>query len=1102
MKKKIPQKLEKKQIEDVIKTKEYLDSLKVVSEDIYTESKSAENEATIVSIFELELFSFIKENFGLKYYPEKEKGINTERHISKGRIDSKIGALVLEFKHTSKLKTAEHKLKASNQLVGYLEGLNRKHNLDYIGIVTDGTQCKIINIENGVIHQGAFEKLSAKHIDKLIKWIVLLDKIALTPENLVKDFCASEKSLAKNLTLCLYKTLKNKPTGRSLMLFNEWMELFRLAHDDNSKQRAIEERKEALEAVVGHKLKNIKEEYLTLYALQTTYAIIVKIIAFKVISKIRFNKSLMDFNKLSETDFDTLRHQMDSLEEGSIFRQLGIGNLLEGDFFAWYCSNNQWSNEIGGFVQEIFKILTQYEDKALFQTGEYAQDLFRDLFMKIIPDKVRHSLGEFYTPSWLADNLIKESLRLNLSVNNREWNALDPCAGSGTFVTILIKYVLIETKGLSNKERLTAVLNRIKAIDLNPLAVLTSRINYFINISHLISDDDEFEIPVYLGDSSYVPTKTIIDKIDCLNYKIKTIKGFINIDIPRSAVSNPELFSKTMTSIEKDITNLDPDSISDKLFAIIPKKDLTKEIRKRIISLAEQFVDLERNEWNGIWARIVTNFLTTANLGKFDLIVGNPPWIDWKNLPAGYRERVKEICIERHLFSGDSLTGGINLNICALISNVSAMNWLKENGILSFLMPQTIIFQQTYEGFREFKLDENSNLYFQQLFDWTKAGHPFEPVTHKFLTYFFSNKKVDYKEGIPLKYFIKKKGIDLKQYQNINDFDLLKDVFEEVDALAGQVNATNTMFSLARNRKELKDFENIAGLAFYKGREGVEFYPQELFLLEVDNEMPSFKDKVIVKNYQNKKSKYKIPEESFPLEKKYLHPLVKGVDIERFHLLQSNYVVPFPYDKSNTRSPIPLKQLAKDSKLLSAYFNKFKVVFDAQTKYNEKIIGSKHNTEFYALARVGEYSFAEHYVAFRDNSKWQGVVISSVKTPWGDLKRPQFQNHAVTISQNDKGKFITLEEAHFICAIINAPVTESYILNSSDSRSFKINPPVFIPQYDKTIAVHKQLSKLSMEAHKLWENEVKMKKIDKKLNELIIKLKNIKKPKKKTPGKK
>ncbi len=340
-----------------------------------------------------------------------------------------------------------------------------------------------------------------------------------------------------------------------------------------------------------------------------------------------------------------------------------------------------------------------------------------------------------------------------------------------------------------------------------------------------------------------------------------------------------------------------------------------------------------------------------------------------------------------------------------------------------------------------------------------------------------------------MKYFIKNKGYDLKKYSNYTDYNLLKDVFTETIELAGQANENSTIFSCAKNETELKSFSKISGTASYKGREGVEFYPQELFLLEVDTEMPISKDTVIVKNYQNKKSKYKIPLESFPLEKKYLHPLVKGVDIERFNLLPSNYIVPFPYEKTNTRSPISIKELTKSSKLLATYFNKFKKVFESQTQYNEKIIGEKHNTEFYALARVGEYSFADHYVAFRDNSKWQSCVISSVLTPWGEKKRPQFQNHAVTISQKSSGEFISLEEAHFICAILNAPVTESYILNSSDSRSFKINPPIYIPEFDIENIIHKELSELSIKAHKHYADKNEISKIDKRLNELVIKLK-------------
>ncbi|MDR7208412.1 Eco57I restriction-modification methylase domain-containing protein [Flavobacterium piscis] len=1087
MTKKNRDKLRLQQFEFIIKTDDYKAELSDLSNEISNASKKAENEASIVTIFELELFSFIKDVLGLKYYPEKEKSINTERHISKGRIDSKIGALVIEFKHTSKLKLIKDKEKASNQLKDYLLGLSTKHSNDYWGFITDGTQCKFVNIESGHFIESAYENINGQHLDKIIKSIVLLEKTALTPENLIKDFCDDKDSLSKRLVLCLYSTLKNKPTGRSLMLFNEWKELFRLAHNDKSKQVAIEERRDSLAKVVSARLENNEEEYLALYALQTSYAIIVKIIAYKVISKIRFNKSLIDFNELSSANFDVLRLQMNSLEDGAIFRGLGIGNLLEGDFFAWYSTNEQWNNELGKLIQEIFIILTNYEDKALFENGENVSDLFKDLFMKIIPDKVRHSLGEFYTPPWLADNLIIEAIK-KLDTT-KDWTAIDPCAGSGTFLTVLIKKVLEESSELSKKEKLYAVLNRVKGIDLNPLAVLTARINYFINISPLIDDTDNFEIPVYLGDSSYVPANTLIESIECVSYKIQTIKGYIEIDLPISAVSDSIAFSQTMTSIENDIHNLDVESITNKILALVSDKEKTATIISKINYLAEQFVELEKNDWNGIWARIVTNFLTTANLGKFDLIVGNPPWIDWRSLPEGYRERIKTICVERHLFSGDGMTGGINLNVCALISNVAAKNWLKNNGILAFLMPQSLIFQQTYEGFRDFYLDDNTRMYFQEFFDWTMSGHPFKPVQHKFLTYFLSQKPTNYSSGIPLKYYIKKSNENLDSYSNINDFEKVKNAFTIKNIIAGQPNPKHTIFSYAQDLFELEKFSAISGMSSYTGRQGIEFYPQELYLLKVDTDMPTFTDKVFVKNSQIKKSKYKIPRETFILEKKYLHPLIKGVDIERFHLKESKLIVPFPYEPSNTRSPIPIKELSKKSKLLAEYFNKFKQVILQQTNYNDKIIGEKNNNEFYALARTGDYTFAENYVAFRDNTKWQAVVISSIKTPWNEIKTPKFQKHAVSISQDEKGNFITLDEAHFICAILNAPISKKFILNSSDSRSFKIRPQLFIPKYDKLNKTHLELSNLSKEAHEVYKDKIRMKEIDLKLDSLIVKIK-------------
>ena len=104
------------------------------------------------------------------------------------------------------------------------------------------------------------------------------------------------------------------------------------------------------------------------------------------------------------------------------------------------------------------------------------------------------------------------------------------------------------------------------------------------------------------------------------------------------------------------------------------------------------------------------------------------------------------------------------------------------------------------------------------------------------------------------------------------------------------------------------------------------------------------------------------------------------------------------------------------------------------------------------------------------------------------MKRPQFQNHAVSICQDDSGRFISLDEAHFICAVMNAPLTNKYIINSSDSRSFKIKPQINIPIFDNTNTLHKRLSTLSKLAHKHYNNKDKMKDIDEELDKLIVQI--------------
>lgn len=1082
--------LKEKVTEFILNQPEFKASLKTLAGDIRRQARDAANEATIAHHFEILLYSFLKEKLGFQFLPKKEEHVGTLRHTKKGRMDSRLGALIIEYKHRTKLTNQPAQNAATSQIFDYMKSICGQMGHEVVGLVTDGIKAKFVTLDNmNTRTDSGFDELNASHLDRLIRSIVLLEKTALTPENLVKDFCA-ESGVVKQLAITLYDALKNHMTGRSQMLLDEWKALFKLAHDDVSKQKAIQERREALAAALDISIKanDNETEYMALYSIQTAYAIVVKIIAYKVIAAVRSQDTIMRFAELAQASSSTIRSHLYRLEEGAVFREIGFGNLLEGDFFSWYCTDSQWSDSIAADVKKIFGVLTQYEDHQIFGGSDAKiQDLFKDLYMHAIPDKVRHSLGEFYTPPWLADNLVNRAIELS---NNANWKGLDPCCGSGTFITVLMRRVLAEVEGKSRKVKLRAVLDRVKGIDLNPLAVLTARINYFINLSHLIEDGDEFEIPVYLGDSSYVPQRAKLGKVDCFQYQISTLKGQIEIILPVSTTSNPHLFSKTMTAIETHIKNQDENEIVEAILELTKKADSTKDVLEAISALSTQLVDLEKNDWNGIWARIITNFLTTANIGKFDLVVGNPPWIDWKNLPANYRERIKSLCIDRQLFSGDSMTGGINLNVCALISNVAADNWLAPNGMLAFLMPENMIFQQSYEGFRKFHLNSGGRLYFQEFSDWTKSGHPFLPVHHLFLTYFISSKIVDYSKGVPVTQFTKKTGAAaLSNYRNKMQFSDVENLFDKVSKKAFIPSKTNSIFAYSNKTTDIARFAKIAGASSYVGRQGIEFYPQELYLLTPLTKKAK-RGLAFFVNSQHAKSKHKISSSEKLLETKYMRPLVKGINIQRFHVAEPEFYVPFLYDlgHGDGRKPIGHAELTKQAPNLMKYLNSNKQILAEQTAYNQKIIGDKNNTEFYAVARVGTYSHATCHVIFRDNTKHCAAVAKPITTPWGETRHPLFQKHAVSICERPSGGFIVEDEAHYICAILNAPVVGQYMLQSSDSRSFKIRPSVQIPEYDPSNLKHLALRDLSIEAHKCYDDMEKMSEIDEKLDKAYLSL--------------
>ena len=1089
---KIVRNLREMQISLVLSNPDFKALFRGIIGEIKREALSAINEASVENAFELKLYALLSQ-FNIPFNPQKEFPIDTVRHIRKGRIDSKIGAVIIEYKHRSKLRDPHDVRDGYEQIKNYLESLSKNESSQYYGFLTDGINCAEFIFQDGkeIMQSETLLPFGVDEGLRLIRNITLLDKTKLSTDNLIKDFCTpgDMDNISYSMARNLYRILQTQPSNKTKMLRAEWEQLFRLGHDDRSQQKRIKERDEELSRLMNAKFdrNSSDDQYAALFSLQTTYSVIIKFIAYRIISDLNFGKAMKSYAAQLRAESETLRLFCSDLEEGDIFRDLGINNLLEGDFFSWYAGKTQWNDDIANSIREILKILSRYEStNDIFKT-EKMTDLFKGLYEAIIPQVVRSSLGEFYTPQWLAEHVLR-----TVKPKSHSWRGLDPCAGSGTFVIAMIDHVLQEISDKSPSEQLDQVLNRVQAIDLNPLAVLTSRINYFIRISNLLPQGKRvnLQIPVYLGDSANVPKIEEISGVKCLTYAIATVEQSISVVLPISLAENLQEFSHTMVEYEKQIKKQNKDKAMNVLLNKLNQSDKKDLVVSELERLTESLIDLERKEWNGIWARIITNFLSTAVIGKFDIIIGNPPWIDWKNLPSGYRDRIKSICVDRKLFSGDGLTGGINLNVCALITSVSVDNWLSQNGFLAFLMPKSIAFQQSYDGFRQFRFGRFRRT-FLEFDDWSEAGDPFYPIQHKFMTYVIGNQGIAGELGhIKVKKYFINKGQKLAGNPHIQ-YEEAMTMLEEKELYAAQIMPHNTAFTISESISDLDLFKKFAGLSDYIGREGIEFYPQELLLLNEAKTPPVEPSEgcVFVENIQVTGSNYKIPKNTFELETKFLFPLLKGASIRKFGAeITGELVVPFPYLKEDFKRPLSKDELGEQSPKLLDYYLKHKKILEDQTEFSNRIRGP-NSGEFYGLARVGKYTFAKYHVAFRDNTKWGATVISTARTFWGESKTILCQNHATTIcersesKQKNKTRFITEDEAHFICAILNAPIVEKFILQSSDERSFKVRPPIKIPLYDPTDPIHKKLVNLSKVVH---EHKEEVQNVLAQLDELYL----------------
>ena len=284
----------------------------------------------------------------------------------------------------------------------------------------------------------------------------------------------------------------------------------------------------------------------------------------------------------------------------------------------------------------------------------------RDLYQALVPNKLRKALGEFLTPYWLAEACLARLRELGADLEHGR--VLDPTCGTGTFIVPLLGERLNRLRrapeGSVTAADVQAVLNGVTGIDLNPVAITATRANFVIALGEL-AKIGPITLPVWRADSLLVPDAPPT------NEGFGPIAGISHV---RLETSLPDAFviPASMTSARRvgqlralieeamprgqEISQQQADhaavEFSDSFQAAVGPEgrdplDVSAEAlvdEARVAQhLFSQVLALAQDNRDGVWARLIENAFAPIFAGRFDVVVGNPPWLTWTKLPVGWR---------------------------------------------------------------------------------------------------------------------------------------------------------------------------------------------------------------------------------------------------------------------------------------------------------------------------------------------------------------------------------------------------------------------------------------------------------------------------------
>jgi hypothetical protein len=446
-------------------------------------------------------------------------------------------------------------------------------------------------------------------------------------------------------------------------------------------------------------------------------------------------------NYLEQTALSSTDAELTDIANGKFFENRGLMNFIEYDYFGWLNSDPHISS-----ILPIAKAMQQ--DLVAYDfTSRATEDLFGQLMAQLANRSQRLLLGQEWTPGWLSQKLVSHVI--TKIPPDEPLRLIDMCCGSGSIIVEAIEIaktrIQASSKKLSKEKQIDFLIQAISGFDIDPLAVMLSKVNWVLAAKDWIQPFGSFQIsiPIYHADSLFAitPISIITDSKDGNEYILRVAE--YAIFLPGYLIS-PE-FRALFDALSETCYQM-VDAARDKAKFAFTRQDITLQVEAISAAIGaelneQQFEDvcifltelvskidaLSRDGRNGIWAYILRNsFRPGLVLGQFNGLVSNPPWLALSKVADNpYQAILKRMAEEFNIKPPGSSHLHIELATIFLLHAIE--HYLVDGAVVGCIVPDTVLNGHHHNPFRKNQFfTSGRRVPFDITEIWKVGGHVFK----------------------------------------------------------------------------------------------------------------------------------------------------------------------------------------------------------------------------------------------------------------------------------------------------------------------------------------------------------------------------------------